>query len=169
MRLAGATVTQFQYWLVTFDGTLLRRRRRERDLSQERLSYRSRVSLKTIQRIEKLPAASCHFGTLQRLAGALSPDDPDALIAELTTDSGDPRSQVPRHRPPRPRAEQWWQQHKPFPVNRAERGRYDTATARDLLAMTHEFSCSKGGMLILLTEYRHALYDIAAEPRGTDT
>jgi transcriptional regulator with XRE-family HTH domain len=66
-----------------FDGTRLRKRRRERDISQKRLSYRSRVSLSTIQRIEKLTAASCHVRTLQRLANVLS-THPDNLIAELT-------------------------------------------------------------------------------------
>ncbi|HVB44900.1 MAG TPA: hypothetical protein VNF47_19655 [Streptosporangiaceae bacterium] len=40
--------------------------------------------------------------------------------------------------------------------------------ARELLAMTSEFPDSKGGMLILLTEYRRALYDMVAE-RFSDT
>lgn len=29
--------------------------------------------------------------------------------------------------------------------------------------MTGDFPRTKGGMLVLLTEYRHALYDVAAE------
>jgi hypothetical protein len=40
--------------------------------------------------------------------------------------------------------------------------------ARELLAATGEFPNTKGALLILQTEYRHALYDIAAnaaEPR----
>lgn len=156
------TVTPHQYWLVTFDGTLLRKHRREREISQQRLANRSRVSLGTIHRLEKSQAASCHVNTLQRIAGALSPDDPDAFIAELTAGSGDPRPRVPRRPLPRPRTVQWWQQGKPFPVSRTEHGRYDTATARELLAMTGEFPNTKSGLLILLTEYRHALYDIAA-------
>src|SRR5258708_38344964 len=99
--MPGDSVQPFPYWIVTFDGTRLRQRRRERGLSQDRLSYRSRVSLGTIQRVEKLSAASCHVGTLQRLASALSPD-PDALISELTGGSGDPHTQVPRRPLPRP-------------------------------------------------------------------
>lgn len=158
------SVRPFQYWLITFDGTLLRKHRRERELSQQRLSDRSRVSLGTIQRIEKQPAATCHVSTLQRLAAALSPDDPDALITELTAGSGSsPRPQAPRRPLPPPRPDQWWRQGKPFPVSREENGRYDAATARELLTMTGEFPRTKNGMLILLTEYRHALYDIATE------
>lgn len=163
---AGA-VQAFPYWLVTFDGTLLRKVRRERELSQQWLANKSRVSLGTIQRIEKSRAASCHVNTLQRLAGALSPDDPDAFIAELTAGSGNPQPQVPGRPLPRPRAEPWWRQRKPFPVSRAQHGRYDAATARELLAMTGEFPDSKAGMLTLLTEYRHALYDIAVRPDGS--
>ena len=164
--MPGDRVQPFPYWLVTFDGTLLRKHRRERELSQQLLSNRSRVSLGTIQRIERQPAATCHVSTLQRLAAALSPDDPDALISELTAASGRPRPQMPPRPVSRQRAEQWWRQRKPFPVSRAENGRYDAATARELLTMTGEFPSTKNGMLILLTEYRHALYDIAVRPAG---
>lgn len=109
------------------------------------------------------------MGTLQRLAAALSPDDPDAFIAELTAGSSGPRPLVPRKPLPRRRAEPWRQQRKPFPVNRTENGRYDAATARELLTMTGEFPDTKSGVLILLTEYRHALYDIATAPDGHRT
>lgn len=61
--MTGERAQPFSYWLITFDGTHLRRRRLERGLSQERLAYHSGVSLKTIQRIEKLPAASSRAGT----------------------------------------------------------------------------------------------------------
>lgn len=153
----------FPYWIVTFDGIRLRQRRRERGLSQERLSHRSRVSLGTIQRIEKLPAASCHVGTLQRLANALS-SNPDALIDELTEGLKDsPQAAVPPRPPKRPRPDPWWQRAKPFPADRTEHGRYDAALARELLAMTGEFPNTKGGMLILLSEYRQALYDVAVK------
>lgn len=164
--MPGDRVRPHQYWLVTFDGTRLRKHRSEREISQQRLSDRSRVSLGTIQRIEKTAAATCHVSTLQRLAAALSPDDPDALTSELTAGSGAPRPQVPPRPLPRQRAEQWWRQGKPFPVSRQDNGRYDTATARELLAMTGEFPRTKNGLLILLTEYRHALYDIAVRPAG---
>lgn len=42
---------------------------------------------------------------------------------------------------------------KPFSADRTEHGRYDTALARELLAMTSEFPDTRGGMLILLSEY----------------
>lgn len=159
----GDHVTAHQYWLVTFSGPALRTRRRARGLSQERLSYRSRVSLGTIQRVEKLSAATCHFGTLQRFARALS-RDPDGLISELTACFTDP---PPAPAPlPQSRPDPWWQREKPFPADRTGHGRYDAAMARELLAMTGEFPDSKGGMLKLLTEYRHALHDIANQVAG---
>src|SRR5260370_5681752 len=114
---ADAAVTPVQYWLVTFNGKLLRRRRRERDLSQQRLSYRSRVSLGTIQRVEKLPVATCHFGTLQRLAPALS-TDPDALISELTGGSDSPSAPARHTQRSRSRPDPWCQRAKPSPADR---------------------------------------------------
>lgn len=156
----------FPYWMITFDGTKLRQRRLQRNLSQERLAYRARVSLGTIQRVEKLAAASCHYGTLQRLAAALGPD-PDTLISALTEGFSDSaRTSVPRGHAPRPRRDQWWQRPKPFPADKTAHGRYDAAMARELLAMTGEFPDTKSGMLILLTEYRHALYDVASGSPG---
>lgn len=163
VTVARDSVRPFPYWIVTFDGTRLRKRRRDLDLSQDRLSYRSRVSLKTIQRIEKLTVASCHVGTLQRLASALSAD-PGVLIAELTEGlSSSPSATAPSRPQGRSRPNPWWQRTKPFPVNRTEHGRYDAALARELLAMTGEFPNTKGGMLILLSEYRQALYDMAVK------
>lgn len=154
----------FPYWLVTFDGTRLRKRRLERGLSQDRLAFRSGVSLKTIQRVEKLPAASCRASTLRQLATALG-GDPDALIRELTQGlAASPNAGEQPPQPHRQRGDQWWHRAKPFPARRTEHGRYDAAMARELLALTTEFPDSKGGMLILLTEYRHALHDIATTP-----
>lgn len=122
-----------------------------------------RLSLGTIQRIEKLPAAACPFGTLQRFARALSLDM-DALISQIAAGFSDPPQADPLRRPvSRPRAERWWLKAKPFPSGKAGHGRYDPATVRDLLAMTGEFPDTEGGMLILLNEYRHALCDMAAE------
>lgn len=151
----------FPYWLLSFDGTRLRKHRLERGLSQERLSYHSGVSLGTIQRIEQLPAASCRATTLRNLAAALSAD-PDTLIRELTrgvtvsSEAGEPRQ--------RRRGDQWWHRARPFPADRTGNGRYDLATARELLAMTSEFPDTANGMLILLSEYRHALYDVVTRP-----
>lgn len=105
--MAGERVQPFPYWLITFDGTRLRRRRLERGLSQERLAYHSGVSLATIQRVEKLPAASCRAATLRHLAIALSAD-PDALIRELTRDfTASPEAGEPRRRLQRRRGDQW--------------------------------------------------------------
>lgn len=158
------SVQPFPYWLITFDGTRLRRCRLERGLAQDRLAYRSGVSLATIQRVEKLQVATCHFGTVQRLARALSPDA-DGLICELTAGvSGSPPAPAPQ--PPRSRRGPWWQRARSFPSDRAGHRRYDAATARELLALTGEFPHTKAGMLILLTEYRHALHDIATGPPG---
>lgn len=157
----------FPYWLITFDGTRLRKRRLERGLSQDRLAYHSGVSLKNIQRVEKLPAASCRAATLRQLAAALS-DDPDTLIRELTQGfaASPEKAREARQRPQRRRGGQWWHQARPFPASRTQQGRYDAALARELLAMTGEFPDTKGGLLILLTEYRRALQDIAAGPLG---
>jgi hypothetical protein len=77
-------------------------------MSQDRLAYRSGVSLKNIQRVEKLPAASCRTRTLRQLAAALS-DDPDTLIRELTQGfTASPDAGEPRQRPQRRRGGQWW-------------------------------------------------------------
>jgi transcriptional regulator with XRE-family HTH domain len=152
----------FPYWIITFDGTRLRKQRRARGLSQERLAYRSGISLATIQRVEKLPAADCHVRTLRRLASALSPD-PDALISELTENTGGQADRAPLTPAPRPRVDRWWQEAKAFQAHRTEHGRYTPAKARELLAKTSDFPHTKGAMLMLLTEYQHALYDIATE------
>lgn len=156
----------FPYWLVSFDGTQLRKRRLANGLSQNRLAYHSGVSLETIQRIEQLPAASCRATTLRHLAAALSAD-PDGLIRELTRGvTVPPGAGEPGRRPQRLRRDQWWHVARPFPADRTEHGRYDLAMARELLGMTTEFPDTKDGMLILLTEYRHALYDIAGLASG---
>jgi transcriptional regulator with XRE-family HTH domain len=155
-------VRAVQYWIVTFDGTRLRQRRKELGLSQERLAYRSRVSHRSIQRIELLPEANCHVRTLRRLACALS-SDPDGLIAELMAGCGEqPQAEadVPRTPGLQPRVDRWWQQAAPFPSDRQGRP-YDAAMARQLLRMTGEFPNTKGGLLRLLSEYRRALRDMA--------
>jgi hypothetical protein len=48
---------------------------------------------------------------------------------------------------------------------------YDVALARELLSRTAELPSSKRGLLAVLTEYRHALAALAAEPgaRGPAT
>jgi len=42
---------------------------------------------------------------------------------------------------------------------------YDAALARELLSRTAELPSSKGGLLAVLTEYRHALAALTADPR----
>jgi transcriptional regulator with XRE-family HTH domain len=166
------SLCQSRYWIVTFDGKRLRQRRLELGLSQERLSYRSGVSLGTIQRVERLPVARCHVLTLQRLASALNPDsDSVALIAkELTENATTATQPAATDKPqPRTRADRRWQETKPFPPDKTSHPHYDAAMARELLADTGEFPITKGGMIVLLTKYRHALYDLATEPtNGTE-
>ncbi len=48
--------------------------------------------------------------------------------------------------------------------DRAESPVYDAALARELLARTGEFPSSKRALLAILTEYRHALHDLAVSP-----
>jgi|ERR1022692_3838512 hypothetical protein len=50
--------------------------------------------------------------------------------------------------------------------DRAPHPAYDTALARELLAFTGELPDSKHALVVLLTEYRHALYALAYPPVG---
>lgn len=50
-----------------------------------------------------------------------------------------------------------------FP-DRAEPSVYDADLARELLARTEERPSSKRALLAILTEYRHALHDLAVSP-----
>jgi hypothetical protein len=56
-------------------------------------------------------------------------------------------------------------------LNGTPRLQYDVDLARELLSRTAELSSSKRGLLAVLTEYRHALAALAAEPsaRGSAT
>ena len=49
-------------------------------------------------------------------------------------------------------------------LDRPSRLHYDVDLARELLSRTAELPNSKRGMLAVLTEYRHALAALAAEP-----
>jgi hypothetical protein len=51
-------------------------------------------------------------------------------------------------------------------LNGPPRLRYDVALARELLSRTAELPSNKRGLLAVLTEYRHALAALAAEPGG---
>ena len=48
----------------------------------------------------------------------------------------------------------------------AEHPAYDVALARQLLLDTVELPASKHALLVMLTEYRHALIDLAYGPRS---
>jgi transcriptional regulator with XRE-family HTH domain len=53
------------------DGQRLRRLRNQHGLSQEQLATHAGISLTTIRRLERQPAAPCRGRTLGRLAAAL--------------------------------------------------------------------------------------------------
>lgn len=67
-----------QRWTTVLDGRELRRLRRARGLSQERLASRAGISLTAVVRLERRPDAACRCRTLARLAKALG-EDPTAL------------------------------------------------------------------------------------------
>jgi hypothetical protein len=126
------------YWPVISDRTRHRQRRRERGLSQDRLAFRSGVSLNTTQHAERRPAASCRTATPRQDATALSAE-PDTPIRALTRDSTTtPDGREPRQRAQRRRDDQRRQRAKPFPAGRTGHGRHDIATAREPLRKAAE-------------------------------
>jgi transcriptional regulator with XRE-family HTH domain len=66
-----------QPWNTVLDGGRLRQLRRQHHLSQEQLAAKAGLSLTTIRRLERRPAASCRSRTLGRLARALGEDPAD--------------------------------------------------------------------------------------------
>jgi hypothetical protein len=54
------------------------------------------------------------------------------------------------------------------PARGGGRPAYDAATARELLAKTGELPASRSDLVAVLTEYRHALFALAAEPSCQD-
>jgi transcriptional regulator with XRE-family HTH domain len=60
-----------QRWTTILDGGRLRQLRRQRGLSQEQLAGQAGISLTTMRRLERRPAAPCRCRTLGRLAAAL--------------------------------------------------------------------------------------------------
>lgn len=83
---------RLQRWTTVLDGRQLRRLRRQRGLSQERLASRAGISLSAVARLERESCASCRCRTLGRLARALG-EDPAALIA--SEPPNDPVSEAP--------------------------------------------------------------------------
>jgi len=61
-------------WSTVLNGHRLRHLRRQRGLSQEQLADQAGISLTTIGRLERDPAAPCRSRTLGRLARALGED-----------------------------------------------------------------------------------------------
>ncbi len=69
-----ATASPAQRWTAVLDGHRLRQARRQHHLSQEQLAAQAGISLSTIRRLERQPAAPCRCRTLGRLAAALGED-----------------------------------------------------------------------------------------------
>ena len=69
-----------QRWTTAVNGARLRHLRRQRGLSQEQLADRAGISLTTMRRLERQPAAPCRCRTLGRLAAALG-EDPARLTS----------------------------------------------------------------------------------------
>ena len=67
-----------QQWLTVLDGHRLRHLRHQHGLSQEQLASQAGISLTTMRRLERQPAAPCRCRTLGRLAAALD-EDPACL------------------------------------------------------------------------------------------
>ena len=68
------TASPGQRWTALLDGHRLRQARRQHHLSQEQLAAKAGISLSTMQRLERQPAAPCRCRTLGRLAAALGED-----------------------------------------------------------------------------------------------
>jgi DNA-binding XRE family transcriptional regulator len=93
MTGALSTNSLAQRWTTILDSRRLRQLRREHGLSQEQLAAVAGMSLTTIRRLERQPAAPCRTRTLGRLAAALG-EDPERLTPRDPTLSGPP-SHVP--------------------------------------------------------------------------
>jgi transcriptional regulator with XRE-family HTH domain len=65
-------------WTTVLDGARLRYLRHRQGLSQEQLASQAGISLTTMRRLERQPAAPCRCRTLGRLAAALG-EDPACL------------------------------------------------------------------------------------------
>jgi transcriptional regulator with XRE-family HTH domain len=82
-------------WTTVIDGDLLRRMRRQRGLSQERLADLAGVSLTTVARLERPSMQPCRTWTLYRLANALEqhpgppPAEPSLRVTGLAPGAGE--------------------------------------------------------------------------------
>lgn len=84
-------------WISVVDGQRLRRVRRERGLSQERLSWAAGVSITTIAKLEREPRSSCTKRTLALLCEALG-EAPDALTPPMQAARKPPAQAVAERR-----------------------------------------------------------------------
>jgi predicted transcriptional regulator len=73
-------------WTTAIDGQLLRRMRRQRGLSQERLANLAGVSLTTVARLERPSMQPCRTWTLFRIANALE-QQPEPIGDEKTRET----------------------------------------------------------------------------------
>jgi transcriptional regulator with XRE-family HTH domain len=73
-----ATRPAAQRWTTAVDGVRLRHLRHRQGLSQEQLASQAGISLTTMRRLERQPAAPCRCRTLGRIAAALD-EDPGCL------------------------------------------------------------------------------------------
>jgi transcriptional regulator with XRE-family HTH domain len=78
MTSTFSTHPGMQRWTTILDGRQLRQLRRQHGLSQEQLATHAGISLTTIRRLERQPAAPCRCRTLGRLAAALG-EEPGRL------------------------------------------------------------------------------------------
>ena len=82
MTSTASTNHGAQRWTTILDGGRLRHLRNQRGLSQERLATHAGISLTTLRRLERQPAAPCRTRTLGRLAAAL--DEEPARLSPTT-------------------------------------------------------------------------------------
>ena len=82
MTSADTTRPGAQRWTTILDGRRLRQLRRQHGVSQEQLADHAGISLTTIRRLERQPAAPCRCRTLGRLAAAL--DEEPARLTPAT-------------------------------------------------------------------------------------
>jgi transcriptional regulator with XRE-family HTH domain len=71
-----------QRWTTILGGGRLRQLRRQHELSREQLAAHAGISLATVARLERQPAAPCRCRTLGRLAAAL--DEEPARLTPAT-------------------------------------------------------------------------------------
>jgi transcriptional regulator with XRE-family HTH domain len=76
-----ATRPAAQRWTTVVDGARLRHLRHWQGLSQEQLASQAGISLTTMRRLERQPAASCRCRTLGRLAVALGEEPARLTLA----------------------------------------------------------------------------------------